>query len=285
MIGQQKNIMTNTLVTICPFENDPFLPYCAVSIDKFCSGFDDYVFLCHPRQNELNLSILQQLGYNIEYVEELEDIGVSFLWPYYMMMVTDRYIDSDYISIFMSNFLFVHDFDSSNLFLYDKPLLWFEKYSTLSRQQGYIFQFVQYWQESTEKILHIDDMPYEFARILPIAYPHYVFREVRDHLCNLEKSPNFVDYINTIENLSLPNGFVFSSFNVVGAYLYLYDQSNICWRCISDTPNSHKYMNHVVGLPNMYCSVEEVGEKLAKMSDDVLTEFAQMDLTNLRAGV
>lgn len=207
--------------------------------------------------------------YCVESVKQFMDVDVVPLNKYtgvdcpklsldYLGLHVDLCTDSEYIGLMYPNFIPYRKFDILSTIVDSKPSILCDTYSSLSRNSGGIFKEVQNWKKSTEHILGIDNIQYEFARALPIVYPRWVFSKVREQF-SIDR-----DYFNNLDNPSVPEAYKFNIFNVLGSYLYYFHRESINWVDMSSVkrlspflPPVKSFFDSVLDTEEVHCILEE----------------------------
>jgi hypothetical protein len=186
-----------------------WLGYCLASIERWCNGFRDVVVVVPAS----SLPKLRHLGVAGERVAVCADYRDDYLGQQVTKLYADEYSDADLICHVDSDCVFRRPTTPADLMHNGRPVQLYEPYARLGRHVP--------WRALTEAFLGFD-VPLEFMRRPPYAYPRWLYPRLRDFCA--------VAHGTTIDTYVLrrpPRGF--SEFNALGGYAWRHHRTAFHW--------------------------------------------------------
>lgn len=207
------------LVTISYDRDLEWLKYCICSIDRFCKGYSGHTILLdnHKKDCIKTKSFLKTIKQiNTQIVYGAEGIEHGYVRQQYMKFLCDLYVprETDWI---------IHIDSDSVFFEYHTPEIYFDKNENKPIMLMTTYEELKKhgvpWQSITEEFMQ-DTVRYEFMRRMPLIYPKWIFKEIRNWIETTHKQ-TIGSYLSRMQT--------FSEYNAIGAYLYKYHRDEYLW--------------------------------------------------------
>lgn len=253
-------------------------PYCLRAIEDNLSGYDNIIIICHQLDFEY-ISTLPQLSRlkNVTIINmspAVDNVDRHFLRTAYLVLNSDAFTKAEYICIMLPNYIVTKPFNLLNWITNDnKVCILVDTYAALSQQHGNIYIAVLNWKRSTENIIKKGSIDYEYARLIPIMYPRFVFSKLREYLMNSLQVSNILDYLNSIENNTLPDGFCFDIYNVIGAFLHKFYPDAIEVTILSTATQLYQKIPCIVADFNSVIDDNDVQQAITTLAQNRLYDY------------
>ena len=192
--------MSTEIFIVSYAKHFPWLSYCLQSTSKFATGFSGITVLI-PRGQESQLpdDIKNSTSYKICLGDEWPGRGMT--WHMAQIMRADQWCpQADFILHTDSDCLFTEPVTPDDYFVDGKPVLYYERFSTLTKKHP----DVGVWQRVTQECLPFPVL-YETMRRHPAVHHRNVYAEARGAIVTKTKQP-VDDYIKSCRE-EYPNGF------------------------------------------------------------------------------
>lgn len=181
-----------------------WLPYLALSIEKFCSGFSEHVLVCDTDDVPVVARALGSRACMFDWYP-VEPMQPGHLWQEVLKICADKYVKSDLLVHVDSDAILCKPTTPESFMVDGKPYLLRRRYEEAGDAIA--------WKEGTERAL-CEPVPYEYMCRLGQMYRRDDVRVIREHLEKLQ-GKSAQDYIM---GCGCPGGWWgYSDFNVMGA--------------------------------------------------------------------
>ena len=121
------------------------------------------------------------------------------------------------------------------------------------------------FQKPTDEALGFQS-EYNFMRRMPLVYPLWLFKEVRNHIESVH-GVSFIDYFKNLECCS--------EYNILGGYAYKYHRDKFHWIDVIENKNEwdvscgaincKQYSNRPKGQANRYIDLSKKGNAIERI--------------------
>jgi len=191
-----------TAIFIKTYSGDfAFLRYCIKSIQKFCTGFDEIIIQCPPRDHE---TLLRMCPDNFKVIP-IKEKGDGYMFQQVAKLSAWLHTDCEQILYVDSDCVFFAPCTPETFMRDGKPLLMKTHYSKVGD--------AIFWQEATARAIGYKS-EFEWMRRLPAMYLRKTLQEIAS------VHPNLHEYILSIKDRQ------FSEFNFIGQFIEKHSQSD-----------------------------------------------------------
>ena len=159
----------------------------------------------------------------------------------YTKLMADTYCTGRFIFHLDSDVLFTRPVLRRDLFLFDKPLLSYDRYDNLPFKKGE--PALDRWRVGTGRAVGVP-VEFEFSRSNDHLYPRELYRSAREHL-QRHHNMSLVAFLSTKRG-QYENGItklvdLFSDFNYLGAFMYVHKPHLVSWQYVGTDgrPGAH----------------------------------------------
>lgn len=225
------NTKTHAIFVTSYAPDFPWLRYLLDSIDKFAVGFEETVVAVPPADRERAETLFARPRVRI--AEQLAAPEGATKWGRFLraqhaMLCGDQYTRADVVWLFGSD-CFVYDRLTPEMGMHDgRPIMPFVAYADVAPPGSGPWC----WKPSTEFMLNIPEVPFEFMRRLPLLYPRGLYGAVREHVEGAHKA-EFADVLWSSES----RGLMASESNILGAWAWFCAPRMFDWRRAGERPD------------------------------------------------
>jgi len=241
--------LKTSIITVTYDKDLEFVKYSLKSIDRFCSGYSENLIIVddHDQDCKKTIDYLDSVEQKYIVDRNAKNIPIGYVRQQYMKYFMDEYLDdSDYVC----------SVDSDNIFNnYNKPSCFFKNGLPVIGMQKWSDMPNESFKQCTNETLGFDSK-YNFMRRMPLVYPLWLFKEVRDYI-ETEHNQSFLSYF---ENLKYT-----SEYNILGAYAYKFHRNSFYWIDVIEDKEEWKdlavpctqYSNREKAQPHRYVDLSK----------------------------
>ena len=266
------DVKPKVAVLTVTFDNDlKWLSKSWYSYKMFCKDYSSYNVIIDDHENdcEQSKSWLEENSINYYIDTEAKHIQVGYVRQQYMKFYCDEYVpaDTDWICHVDSDSLYYAEHTPDVYFgKTGKPVMLIESYDAI--EKNHTGESNGHWRDIITEALKLDHpVDYEFMRRMPLLYPTWLFKEVREWFVDNHGMTIF-EYLKDKDN--------FTEYNFLGAYCWKYHRDLYEWVDVADETSewvdvpfmqeySHqdsldkeKLIDYLLGVPNIYLWMVDV---------------------------
>jgi len=241
--------MKTSIITVTYDKDLEFLKYNLKSIKKFCQGYHENIIVIDDHNNDCTKTRKYLDSIEQKYIvnNEAKHLPIGYIRQQYMKYFMDDYLGSiDYVCSVDSDNIFNGNNEPSCFFNNGLPVIGMQKWSDMKCHS---------FRQCANKTLGFD-VPYNFMRRMPLVYPLWLFKEVRDYI-EKEHSQSFLSYFRNLKHTS--------EYNILGAYAYKFHRDSFYWVDVIDDKEEWKslavpctqYSNRKKGQPHRYVDLSK----------------------------
>lgn len=207
------------ILLVSYFKDVLWAEYCLKSINRFATGFSGITVVVPRRDRALFKKPSEDAGAKLKVFDEVS--GKGHLHHEIIKCRADEYCqDVDYILHIDSDSILREPITPDDYLIGEKPVILMQAYEDFKTLQPNVL----HWQRATKIALGFEP-EYEFMRQLPLLYPRWLYRKVRDAVEAYVSRPFDIFVLSRAHN-GLPD---FSEFNALGAIAYKNHHAEFEW--------------------------------------------------------
>ena len=203
-----------TSIVIITYDKDlEFLKYSLKSIDKFCRFYNEVVVVIDQHGNDClqTQKYLESIGQKYFINNDAKHVPIGYVRQQHMKYFMEEYLDdSDYVCSVDSDNIFYANNKPCCFFKNGLPIIGMQKWSDMPNES---------FKQCTNETLGFNS-DYNFMRRMPLIYPLWLFKEVRDYI-EAKHGQSFLSYFKTLKHTS--------EYNILGAYAYRFHRDSFYW--------------------------------------------------------
>jgi hypothetical protein len=247
-----------TSIVIITYDKDlEFLKYSLKSIAKFCRFYNEVVVVIDQHENDClqTQKYLESIGQKYFINNDAKHIPIGYIRQQHMKYFMEEYLDdADYVCSVDSDNIFYGDNKPSCFFKNGLPIIGMQKWSDMPNKS---------FKQCTNETLGFNS-DYNFMRRMPLVYPLWLFKEVRDYI-EAKHSQGFLSYFKNLRYTS--------EYNILGAYAYRFHRDSFYWVDVIKNKEEWtglsvpctQYSNREKAQPNRYVDLSKKGNVIEKI--------------------
>lgn len=205
--------MKTSIITVTYDKDLEFLKYNLKSIKKFCQGYHENIIVIDDHNDDCikTRKYLDSIGQKYIVNNEAKHVPIGYIRQQYMTYFMDDYLrDADYVCSVDSDNIFQNNNDPYCFFKNGLPVIGMQKWSDMPNES---------FKQCTNETLGFNSK-YNFMRRMPLVYPLWLFKEVRDYI-ETKHSQSFLSYFTNLKHTA--------EYNILGAYAYKFHRDSFYW--------------------------------------------------------